>query len=171
MEYGILIFTFLIISILTAILSFNITLSFDKLWIDTVKNKSVKGDRLYYFNLDGSLNIDGKKTLNFIKSKTKNTALYSNTDYINKFMFVFNDSPLVKVTFIEGYLLDGQELYYTYGYTKRYYESLNRWMRKNGVFKSDEVWKDNRNADWKSFPTPKDGDVNWSKKARIGVLL
>ena len=62
------------------------TISFDKCWINLIKGKTVKADKNFVFQKDGELIIDGKKKLNFIKAISNNSAVYSHSDYINKFI-------------------------------------------------------------------------------------
>ena len=94
------------------------TISFDKYWINLIKEKIVKADKNYTFQKDGEIIIDNKKRLNFIKAISNNMAVYSHSDYINKFMLVFSGYSSVKVTFMEGYIVENNKLYYTYAYKK-----------------------------------------------------
>lgn len=144
--------------------------SFDKGWIDLIKEKKVMADKIFVFQRDGELIIDGKKKLNFIKAISNNMAIYSNSDYINKFMLVFSGYPSIKVTFMEGYIAENKKLYYTYAYKKSYYNKLHLWMQKNGIFESKEVWIAKKNVNWKTFPSPMSSDINWEKRAQIGDL-
>ena len=160
---------FLVIAVLFFITN-NRTVSFDKYWINLIKDKKVYADKNFVFQKDGELIIDGKKKLNFIKAISNNAAVYSHSDYINKFMLVFSGYPSVKVTFMEGYISENGKLYYTYAYKKSYYDKLHLWMQKNGVFESKEVWVAKKNINWKTFPAPMSNDINWEKKAPIGDL-
>lgn len=160
---------FLVITVLFLITNKR-TISFDKDWINLIKYKTVKADKNFVFQKDGELIIDGKKKLNFIKAISNNAAVYSNSDYINKFMLVFSGYPSIKVTFMEGYISERGKLYYTYAYKKSYYNKLHLWMQKNGVFESKEVWIAKKNINWKTFPAPMSNDINWDKKAPIGDL-
>ena len=130
---------FLVIAVLLLITNKR-TISFDKYWINLIKEKIVKADKNYTFQKDGEIIIDNKKRLNFIKAISNNMAVYSHSDYINKFMLVFSGYSSVKVTFMEGYIVENNKLYYTYAYKKSYYNKLHLWMQKNGVFESKEVW-------------------------------
>ena len=130
---------FLVIAVLLLITNKR-TISFDKYWINLIKEKIVKADKNYTFQKDGEIIIDNKKKLNFIKAISNNMAVYSHSDYINKFMLVFSGYSSVKVTFMEGYIVENNKLYYTYAYKKSYYNKLHLWMQKNGVFESKEVW-------------------------------
>ena len=160
---------FLVIAVLFFITNKR-TISFDKYWINLIKGKKVHADRNFVFQKDGELIIDGKKKLNFIKAISNNSAVYSHSDYINKFMLVFSGYPSVKVTFMEGYISENGKLYYTYAYKKSYYDKLHLWMQKNGVFESKEVWVAKKNINWKTFPAPMSNDINWEKRATIGDL-
>ena len=160
---------FLVITVLFFITNKR-TISFDKCWINLIKGKTVKADKNFVFQKDGELIIDGKKKLNFIKAISNNSAVYSHSDYINKFMLVFSGYPSVKVTFMEGYISENGKLYYTYAYKKSYYDKLHLWMQKNGVFESKEVWVAKKNINWKTFPAPMSNDINWEKRAPIGDL-
>ena len=145
--------------------------SYDNAWIKLVRNRTVKeSDRNYLFKENAELIIDSKKKLNFVKAKYDNMAVYSNTDYLNKFMLVFSGYPSVKVTFMEGYIVENNKLYYTYAYKSSYYDKLHNWMELNGVFQSKEVWVAKKNIKWNTFPSPQYNDINWEKKAMIGVL-
>ena len=147
---------FLVIAVLLLITNKR-TISFDKYWINLIKEKIVKADKNYTFQKDGEIIIDNKKRLNFIKAISNNMAVYSHSDYINKFMLVFSGYSSVKVTFMEGYIVENNKLYYTYAYKKSYYNKLHLWMQKNGVFESKEVWVAKKN-------------INWEKKAMIGDI-
>lgn len=160
---------FLVITVLFFITNKR-TISFDKVWINLIKGKKVYADKNFVFQKDGELIIDGKKKLNFIKAISNNSAVYSHSDYINKFMLVFSGYPSVKVTFMEGYISENGKLYYTYAYKKSYYDKLHLWMQKNGVFESKEVWVAKKNINWKTFPAPMSNDINWEKRAPIGDL-
>ena len=120
---------FLVIAVLFFITN-NITVSFDKDWINLIKYKKVYADKNFVFQKDGELIIDGKKKLNFIKAISNNAAVYSHSDYISKFMLVFSGYPSIKVTFMEGYISENGKLYYTYAYKKSYYDKLHLWMQK-----------------------------------------
>lgn len=161
---------FLVLTVLLLITNKR-TISFDKYWINLIKEKIVKADKNYTFQKDGEIIIDNKKKLNFIKAISNNMAVYSHSDYINKFMLVFSGYSLVKVTFMEGYIVENNKLYYTYAYKKSYYNKLHLWMQKNGVFESKEVWVAKKNINWKTFPAPTINDINWEKKAMIGDIL
>ena len=160
---------FLVLTVLLLITNKR-TISFDKYWINLIKEKIVKADKNYTFQKDGEIIIDNKKRLNFIKAISNNMAVYSHSDYINKFMLVFSGYSLVKVTFMEGYIVENNKLYYTYAYKKSYYNKLHLWMKKNGVFESKEVWVAKKNINWKTFPAPTINDINWEKKAMIGDI-
>ena len=167
------IFIIAVIFLVIAVLFFttnNITVSFDKDWINLIKYKKVYADKNFVFQKDGELIIDGKKKLNFIKAISNNAAVYSHSDYISKFMLVFSGYPSIKVTFMEGYISENGKLYYTYAYKKSYYNKLHLWMQKNGVFESKEVWVAKKNINWKTFPAPTINDINWDKKAMIGDI-
>ena len=65
------IFIIAVIFLVIAVLFFttnNITVSFDKDWINLIKYKKVYADKNFVFQKDGELIIDGKKKLNFIKA-------------------------------------------------------------------------------------------------------
>ena len=79
---------FLVIAVLFFITNKR-TISFDKYWINLIKGKKVHADKNFIFQKDGELIIDGKKKLNFIKAISNNSAVYSHSDYINKFMLYF----------------------------------------------------------------------------------
>lgn len=160
---------FLVIAVLFFITNKQ-TISFDKYWINLIKGKKVNADKIFVFQKDGELIIDGKKKLNFIKAISNNAAVYSHSDYLNKFMLVFSGYYSIKVTFMEGYISENGKLYYTYAYKKSYYNKLHLWMQKNGVFESKEVWIAKKNIDWKTFPAPMSNDINWEKRAPIGDL-
>lgn len=145
-------------------------ISYDNDWIELVRNKNVDSDRHYLFKDNGELLIDNKKKLAFIKARYKNMAIYSNTDYLNKFMLVFSGYPSIKATFMEGYIVENDKLYYTYAYKSYYYKKLHKWMETNGVFQSKDVWVAKKNVKWNTFPSPKFNDINWEKKAMIGTL-
>lgn len=169
MEYVILATAFLVIFLLITFMLIGAP-SYNKIWINSVKNKSALGSKTYSFQDNGNILLDNKKEIIFVSAMDKNIAVYSNTDYINKFMSVFSSCPNVKVTFMEGYALIDNNIYYTYAYTKKYYDRLNKWMNKNGIFKTKDIWTMKKSANWKAFPTPRYEDINWSKKAKIGNL-
>ena len=118
---------FLVLTVLLLITNKR-TISFDKYWINLIKEKIVKADKNYTFQKDGEIIIDNKKRLNFIKAISNNMAVYSHSDYINKFMLVFSGYSSVKVTFMEGYIVENNKLYYTYAYKKSYYNKLHLLM-------------------------------------------
>ncbi|WP_295155161.1 hypothetical protein [uncultured Brachyspira sp.] len=169
------IFIILVILLVLTVLFFinnNTVISYDNAWIKLVKNRTVNNeeDRNYLFKEDGELIINNSKKLTFIKARYNNMAVYSNTDYLNKFMLVFSEYPSIKVVFMEGYIVEDNKLYYTYAYKPSYYTKLNEWMKLNGVFENKENWKSNKNVKWSTFPSPKYSDINWDKKAMIGIL-
>ena len=168
------IYIILVILLVLSVLFFinnKAVISYDNAWIRLVKNRIVKeADRDYLFKEDGVLIINKKKRLNFIQAKHENMAVYSNTDYLNKFMLVFSGYPSIKVTFMEGYIVENNKLYYTYAYKPSYYTKLNKWMKFNGVFETKENWIAKKNVKWNTFPCPQSSDINWEKKAMIGIL-
>ena len=168
------IYIILVILLVLSVLFFinnKAVISYDNAWIRLVKNRIVKeADRDYLFKEDGVLIINKKKRLNFIQAKHENMAVYSNTDYLNKFMLVFSGYPSIKVTFMEGYIVENNKLYYTYAYKPSYYTKLNKWMKFNGVFETKENWIAKKNVKWNTFPCPQSSDINWEKKAMIGSL-
>ncbi|WP_242003959.1 hypothetical protein [Brachyspira aalborgi] len=147
---------FLVIAVLFFITN-NITVSFDKDWINLIKYKKVYADKNFVFQKDGELIIDGKKKLNFIKAISNNAAVYSHSNYISKFMLVFSGYPSIKVTFMEGYISENGKLYYTYAYKKSYYDKLHLWMQKTEY------------SSRKKFGLRKK-NINWEKKAPIWNL-
>ena len=167
------VFIITVIVIVTTILFFinnNRVISYDGDWIKIVKKRVVNADKRYVFEDNGDIVIDNKKKLILIKAKNNKMAVYSNTDFLNKFMLVFSAYPSIKVTFMEGYIIDNDKLYYTYAYKASYYKKLNDWMNVNGVFESKEVWVVNKKINWKTFPAPKENDINWEKKVLIGNI-
>ena len=167
-------FIIAVIVIVIAVLFFitnNRVISYDRDWIQTIKKKVVNAEKKYVFQEDGSIVIDNKKKLTLIKAKNNNMAIYSNTDFINKFMLVFSAYSSIKVTFMEGYIVENDKLYYTYAYKSSYYKKLNDWMNANGVFQSKEVWVANKKINWKTFPAPRENDINWEKKVLIGDIV
>lgn len=167
------IFIILVIILLLAVLFFinnKKVVSYDNEWVKLVRNRTVDSDKYYLFKDDAELIVDNKKKLIFIKAKYNNMAVYSNTDYLNKFMLIFSGYPSIKATFMEGYIVENNRLYYTYAYKSSYYERLHKWMELNGVFQSKEVWVAKKNIKWNSFPSPQYNDINWKKKAMIGLL-
>ncbi|ADK31346.1 hypothetical protein R4M03_01185 [Brachyspira pilosicoli] len=168
------IFIIAVIFIVIAVLFFitnSRVISYDKDWIKAVKRKVVNADKKYVFEENGDIIIDNKKKLTLIKAKNNKMAVYSNSDFINKFMLVFSAYTSVKVTFMEGYIIDNNKLYYTYAYKSSYYKKLNDWMNNNGVFESKEVWVANKKVNWKTFPSPRENDINWEKKVLIGDIV
>ena len=147
---------FLVIAVLLLITNKR-TISFDKYWINLIKEKIVKADKNYTFQKDGEIIIDNKKRLIFIKAISNNMAVYSHSDYINKFMLVFSGYSSVKVTFMEGYIVENNKLYYTYAYKKSYYDKLHLWMQKTEY------------SSRKKFGLRKK-NINWEKKAPIWNL-
>ena len=167
------IFIILVIILILAVLFFinnKKVVSYDNEWVKLVRNRVVDADKHYLFKDDADLIIDKKKKLMFIKAKYKNMAVYSNTDYLNKFMLIFSGYPSIKTTFMEGYIVENNKLYYTYAYKTSYYDKLHKWMEINGVFQSKEVWVAKKNIKWDNFPSPQYSDINWEKKAMIGIL-
>ena len=167
------IFIILVIILLLAVLFFinnKKVVSYDNEWVKLVRNRTVDSDKYYLFKDDAELIVDNKKKLIFIKAKYNNMAVYSNTDYLNKFMLIFSGYPSIKATFMEGYIVENNRLYYTYAYKSSYYERLHKWMELNGVFQSKEVWVAKKNIKWDNFPSPQYNDINWEKKAMIGLL-
>lgn len=168
------IFIIAVIVAVIAVLFFitnNRVISYDKDWIRAVKRRAVNGDKKYIFEENGDIIIDNKKKLALIKAKNNKMAVYSNTDFINKFMLVFSAYGSIKVTFMEGYIVENDKLYYTYAYKSSYYKKLNDWMKNNGVFESKEVWVANKKVNWKTFPAPRENDINWEKKVLIGDIV
>ena len=168
------IFIIAVIIAVTTVLFFitnNKIISYDKDWIKTIKKRVVNADKKYVFEDNGDILIDNKKKLILIKAKNNKMAVYSNSDFINKFMLIFSAYTSVKVTFMEGYIVDNNKLYYTYAYKASYYKKLNNWMKNNGVFESKEVWVANKKVNWKTFPAPKENDINWEKKVLIGDIV
>ena len=171
MPYIFIVFVILLVLTVLFFINNKKIVSYDNAWIKLVRNRTVKeSDRNYLFKENAELIIDSKKKLNFVKAKYDNMAVYSNTDYLNKFMLVFSGYPSVKVTFMEGYIVENNKLYYTYAYKSSYYTKLNNWMKINGVFQSKEVWVAKKNIKWSAFPYPTASDINWEKKAMIGSL-
>ena len=170
MQYIFIIAVIFLVIIVLFFITNKRTISFDKDWINLIKGKKVNADKIFVFQKDGELIIDGKKKLNFIKAISNNAAVYSHSDYLNKFMLVFSGYSSVKVTFMEGYISENGKLYYTYAYKKSYYDKLHLWMQKNGAFESKEVWIAKKNINWKTFPAPMSNDINWEKRAPIGDL-
>ncbi len=168
------IFIIAVIVAVIAVLFFitnNRVISYDGDWIRAVKRRAVNGDKKYIFEENGDIIIDNKKKLALIKAKNNKMAVYSNTDFINKFMLVFSAYGSIKVTFMEGYIVENDKLYYTYAYKASYYKKLNDWMKNNGVFESKEVWAANKKVNWKTFPAPRENDINWEKKVLIGDIV
>lgn len=168
------VFIIAVIVIVTTILFFitnNKIISYDKDWIKTIKKRVVNADKKYVFEDNGDILIDNKKKLILIKAKNNKMAVYSNTDFLNKFMLVFSAYSSIKVTFMEGYIVENDKFYYTYAYKSSYYKKLNDWMNNNGVFESKEVWTANKKVNWKTFPAPKENDINWEKKVLIGDIV
>lgn len=171
MQYIAIILVILLVLTVLFFINNKASVSYDNAWIKLVKNRTVKEeDRDYLFKEDGELLINKKKKLIFVKAKYENMAVYSNTDYLNKFMLVFSGYPSIKVTFMEGYIVENDKLYYTYAYKSSYYTRLNEWMKLNGVFESKENWVAKKNVKWNTFPSPQSHDINWEKKAMIGIL-
>lgn len=171
MSYISIILVILLVLAVLFFISNKSVVSYDNAWIRLVKNRTIKNeDRNYLFKEDGEMLINNSKKLIFVKAKYENMAVYSNTDYLNKFMLVFSGYPSIKVTFMEGYIIENGNLYYTYAYKPSYYTKLNNWMKLNGVFQSKENWVANKNVKWNTFPSPKSYDINWEKKAMIGTL-
>ncbi|OEJ14591.1 hypothetical protein BFL38_07030 [Brachyspira hampsonii] len=171
MSYIYIILVILLVLTVLFFINNKAVISYDNAWIKLVKKRVVKeADRYYSFNEDGVLTINKKKILNFIHAKHENMAVYSNTDYLNKFMLVFSGYPSIKVTFMEGYIVENNKLYYTYAYKSSYYTKLNKWMKSNGVFEDKENWVAKKNVKWNTFPCPQSSDINWEKKAMIGIL-
>ena len=171
MSYISIILVILLVLAVLFFISNKSVVSYDNAWIRLVKNRTIKNeDRNYLFKEDGDMIINNSKKLTFVKAKYENMAVYSNTDYLNKFMLVFSGYPSIKVTFMEGYIIENGKLYYTYAYKPSYYTKLNNWMKLNGVFQSKENWVANKNVKWNTFPSPQSYDINWEKKAMIGTL-
>ncbi|ELV04971.1 hypothetical protein, partial [Brachyspira hampsonii] len=159
MSYISIILVILLVLTVLFFINNNTIVSYDNAWIKLVKNRVVKEeDRYYTFKEDGVLIINKKKVLNFIHAKHDNMAVYSNTDYLNKFMLVFSGYPSIKVTFMEGYIVENNKLYYTYAYKSSYYTKLNKWMKLNGVFEDKENWAAKKNVKWNTFPCPQSSD-------------
>lgn len=168
------IFIIAVIIAVTTVLFFitnNKIISYDKDWIKTIKKRAVNADKKYVFEDNGDILIDNKKKLTLIKAKNNKMAIYSNSDFINKFMLIFSAYSSIKVTFMEGYIVENDKLYYTYAYKSSYYKKLNNWMKNNGVFQSKEVWVANKKVNWKTFPSPRENDINWEKKVLIGDIV
>ena len=168
------IFIIAVIIAVTTVLFFitnNKIISYDKDWIKTIKKRVVNADKKYVFEDNGDILIDNKKKLTLIKAKNNKMAIYRNSDFINKFMLIFSAYSSTKVTFMEGYIVENDKLYYTYAYKSSYYKKLNNWMKNNGVFESKEVWVANKKVNWKTFPSPRENDINWEKKVLIGDIV
>ncbi len=142
-------------------------------WMKLIKNKKINtyDGRKYSFIDKGDILIDNEKKISFISYSGNNKAIYSNTDYINKFMLVFSNYPNIKTTFMEGYIIEDSKLYYTYAFRDKYYKRLNDWLITNGSFQADEVWISKKDINWKTFPAPTSKDINWEKKAFIGDIV
>ncbi len=170
MQYVFIILSIILLLVVLLFISNKKVVSYDNEWVKLVRNRVVNADKHYLFKDDAELIIDNKKKLIFIKAKYNNMAVYSNTDYLNKFMLIFSGYPSIKATFMEGYIVENNKLYYTYAYKSSYYDKLHNWMELNGVFQSKEVWVAKKNIKWNTFPSPQYNDINWEKKAMIGVL-
>ena len=170
MQYVFIILSIISLLVVLLFISNKKVVSYDNEWVKLVRNRVVNADKHYLFKDDAELIIDNKKKLIFIKAKYNNMAVYSNTDYLNKFMLIFSGYPSIKATFMEGYIVENNKLYYTYAYKSSYYDKLHNWMELNGVFQSKEVWVAKKNIKWNTFPSPQYNDINWEKKAMIGVL-
>ena len=170
MQYVFIILSIILLLVVLLFISNKKVVSYDNEWVKLVRNRVVNADKHYLFKDDAELIIDNKKKLIFIKAKYNNMAVYSNTDYLNKFMLIFSGYPSIKATFMEGYIVENNKLYYTYAYKSSYYDKLLNWMELNGVFQSKEVWVAKKNIKWNTFPSPQYNDINWEKKAMIGVL-
>ncbi|MEI0604839.1 hypothetical protein R4K55_11530 [Brachyspira alvinipulli] len=170
MQYVFIILSIILLLVVLLFISNKKVVSYDNEWVKLVRNRTVNADKHYLFKDDAELIIDNKKRLVFIKAKYNNMAVYSNTDYLNKFMLIFSGYPSIKATFMEGYIVENNKLYYTYAYKSSYYDKLHNWMELNGVFQSKEVWVAKKNIKWNTFPSPQYNDINWEKKAMIGVL-
>ena len=170
MQYVFIILSIILLFVVLLFISNKKVVSYDNEWVKLVRNRVVNADKHYLFKDDAELIIDNKKKLIFIKAKYNNMAVYSNTDYLNKFMLIFSGYPSIKATFMEGYIVENNKLYYTYAYKSSYYDKLHNWMELNGVFQSKEVWVAKKNIKWNTFPSPQYNDINWEKKAMIGVL-
>ncbi|WP_028329074.1 hypothetical protein [Brachyspira alvinipulli] len=170
MQYIFIILSIVLLLVVLLFISNKKIISYDNEWVKLVRNRTVNADKRYLFKDDAELIIDNKKKLTFIKAKYNNMAVYSNTDYLNKFMLIFSGYSSIKATFMEGYIVENNKLYYTYAYKSSYYDRLHNWMELNGVFQSKEVWVAKKNIKWNTFPSPQYNDINWEKKAMIGVL-
>ena len=170
MQYVFIILSIILLLVVLLFISNKKVVSYDNEWVKLVRNRTVNADKHYLFKDDAELIIDNKKKLIFIKAKYNNMAVYSNTDYLNKFMLIFSGYPSIKAAFMEGYIVENNKLYYTYAYKSSYYDKLHNWMELNGVFQSKEVWVAKKNIKWNTFPSPQYNDINWEKKAMIGVL-
>lgn len=170
MQYVFIILSIISLLVVLLFISNKKVVSYDNEWVKLVRNRVVNADKHYLFKDDAELIIDNKKKLIFIKAKYNNMAVYSNTDYLNKFMLIFSGYPSIKAAFMEGYIVENNKLYYTYAYKSSYYDKLHNWMELNGVFQSKEVWVAKKNIKWNTFPSPQYNDINWEKKAMIGVL-
>ena len=170
MQYIFIILSIVLLLVVLLFISNKKVVSYDNEWVKLVRNRVVNADKHYLFKDDAELIIDNKKKLIFIKAKYNNMAVYSNTDYLNKFMLIFSGYPSIKAAFMEGYIVENNKLYYTYAYKSSYYDKLHNWMELNGVFQSKEVWVAKKNIKWNTFPSPQYNDINWEKKAMIGVL-
>ncbi|WP_297276269.1 hypothetical protein [uncultured Brachyspira sp.] len=170
MQYVFIILSIILLLVVLLFISNKKVVSYDNEWVKLVRNRVVNADKHYLFKDDAELIIDNKKKLIFIKAKYNNMAVYSNTDYLNKFMLIFSGYPSIKAAFMEGYIVENNKLYYTYAYKSSYYDKLHNWMELNGVFQSKEVWVAKKNIKWNTFPSPQYNDINWEKKAMIGVL-
>ncbi|WP_295162558.1 hypothetical protein [uncultured Brachyspira sp.] len=171
MQYIFIITVILLVIIILFSINNKSVISYDNAWIRLVRNREVKEtDKHYIFKDDGEIIINGVKKLTFLKARYNNMAVYVNSDYLNKFMLVFSGYPSIKATFTEGYIVENNKLYYTYAYKSSYYTKLNKWMELNGIFQSKENWSAKKNIKWDTFPSPKYIDINWDKKALIGIL-
>ena len=121
MQYVFIIAVILLVLTVLLLITNKRAISFNKDWINLVKEKTVKADRNYIFQKDGEMIIDNKKKLNFIKAISNNMAVYSHSDYINKFMLIFSNYSSVKVTFMEGYIADKAKGRGGFGYDPIFY--------------------------------------------------
>ena len=95
MQYVFIILSIILLLVVLLFISNKKVVSYDNEWVKLVRNRTVNADKHYLFKDDAELIIDNKKKLIFIKAKYNNMAVYSNTDYLNKFMLIFSGYPFI----------------------------------------------------------------------------
>lgn len=139
-------------------------------WIKLVAGSSVYTSDMgtYSFNQNGDIILDGGKILKFVGAKTSTMAFYT---YDENLSDMYMQAPSIMSKMVEGYAVSGTTLQSAVGLLDSYNERLDLWMEENATYDDYNTgWIVNENANWKTYPVPLVGDIDWSTLQNIGSL-